>query len=54
MKSLGTAVMKAVHRLRDNAGSLEIYRSDGTTVHASQTVTTDAAADPIDELTGAV
>jgi hypothetical protein len=54
VKSLGTAVMKAVHRIRDNAGSLEVYRSNGTTVHASQTVTTDAALNPIDELTGAV
>jgi hypothetical protein len=53
VKSLGTAVMKAVHRIRDNAGSLEVYRSNGTTLHASQTVTTDAALNPIDELTGA-
>src|SRR3990172_9137217 len=54
VKSLGTAVMKAVHRIRDNAGTLEIYRSNGTTIHASQTITVDAALDPIDELTGAV
>ena len=53
VKSLGAAVMKAVHRIRDNAGTLEIYRSNGTTVHASQTVTTDATLNPIDELTGA-
>lgn len=53
VKSLGTAVMKAVHRTRDNAGSLEIYRSNGTTVHASQTITTDNNNLPIDELTGA-
>lgn len=54
VKSLGVAVMKAVHRIRDNAGTLETYRSNGTTLHASQTVTVDAALDPIDELTGAV
>jgi len=54
VKSLGAAVMKAVHRIRDNAGALEIYRSNGTTIHASQTITTDAANQPIDELTGAV
>lgn len=54
VKSMGTAIMKAVHRIRDNAGTLEIYRSNGTTVHASQTVTEDASLDPIDELTGAV
>jgi hypothetical protein len=53
VKSLGAAVMKAVHRIRDNAGTLEIYRSNGTTIHASQTITTDAANAPIDELTGA-
>ena len=53
VQSLGTAVMKAVHRLRDNAGVLEIYRSNGTTVHAEQAVTTDPAAEPIDEMGGA-
>lgn len=53
LKSLGTAIMKATHRVKDNAGTLEVYRSDGTTVHASQTITTDAAHEPIDELTGA-
>jgi len=53
VKSLGAAVMKAVHRIRDNAGTLEIFRADGTTVHASQTVTTDDTLKPIDELSGA-
>lgn len=48
--SLGMAVLKAVSRVRDNAGTLEVYRTDGTTLKASQTVTTDAANDPIDEL----
>jgi len=54
VKSLGTAVMKAVHRIRDLTGTLEIYRSNGTTIHASQPITTDAANAPIDELGGAV
>jgi hypothetical protein len=53
VKSLGAAVMKAVHRIRDNAGTLEIFRADGTTLHASQTVTTDDTLKPIDELSGA-
>lgn len=53
VKSLGAAVMKAVHRIRDNAGTLQIFRSDGATVHASQTVTTDDTLKPIDELSGA-
>ena len=48
--SLTTAILKAVSRIRDNAGTLEIYETDGTTLHASQTVTTDAALDPVDEL----
>jgi len=53
-KSLATAVMQAVHRVDDDgAGNLDIYRSNGTTVHASRTVTTNAALDPIDELGGA-
>lgn len=52
--SLLTAVLKGVARVRDNNGTLEIYRTDGTTVHAQQTITTDPANDPIDELTGAV
>ncbi len=50
--SLTTAILKAVARIRDNAGTLEIYETDGATIHASQTVTTDAALDPIDELSG--
>lgn len=54
VKSLGTAVMKATHRVKDDAGTMKVYRADGTTLHASQTVTTDAANAPIDELTGAV
>jgi hypothetical protein len=52
--SLTTAILKAVARIRDNAGTLEIYETDGVTIHASQTVTVDAGLDPIDELTGAV
>lgn len=52
VKSLGVAVMKACHRTRDNAGTLEIYRSNGSTLHASQAITTDAGNDPIDELGG--
>jgi hypothetical protein len=53
-KSFGTAVMKAVHRTRDNNGILEIYKADGTTLHASQTLGTDPGNEPIDSLTGAV
>lgn len=53
VKSLGTAVMKATHRVEDAAGTLNIYRSNGSTVHASQTLTTDPALEPIEEITGA-
>lgn len=51
LHSLCTAILKAVSRIRDNAGTLEIYRTDGLTLHMSQTVTIDATLDPIDELT---
>ncbi len=54
LHTLGTALLKAVSRIRDNAGTLEVYRTDGTTLHMSQTITTDAANDPIDELTAGV
>ena len=54
VKSLGTAVMKATHKVEDDAGTLKTYRSDGVTLHASQTVSVDAANGPIDSLTGAV
>ena len=52
--SLAVAVLKAVSRIRDNAGTLEIYRTDGVTIKMSQTITTDATNDPIDELTAGV
>jgi len=54
LHSLGTAILKAVSRIRDNAGTLETYRTNGATLHMSQTVTVDAAADPVDELTAGV
>ena len=52
-KSLGTAVMKMTHRVESASGSLNIYRSDGSTLHVAQTETTDAAADPLIGLGGA-
>lgn len=52
-KSLYTAIAKAVHKTEDAAGTLNIYRSDGSTVHATQTIGTDAANLPLDSLTGA-
>lgn len=48
--SLCTAILKAVSRVRDNAGTLETYRTDGTTLHLSQVVTTDTGLEPVDEL----
>ncbi len=50
LHSLGTAVLKAVSRIRDNAGTYEVYRTNGATLHMSQGVTVDATLDPIDEL----
>jgi len=51
LHSLGTAILKAVSRIVDDAGVLKLYRTNASTLHMSQTITTDAAADPIDELT---
>jgi len=48
--SLTTAILKAVSRIVDNAGSLETYRTDGITLHLAQVITVNAGADPIDEL----
>jgi len=48
--SLTTAILKAVSRIKDNAGTLETYMTNGTTVKLSQTVTTDTSNEPIDEL----
>lgn len=53
VRSLGTAVMKAVHKTEDDAGTLKIYRSNNTTVHASQTITTNTSNEPIDALSSA-
>jgi hypothetical protein len=52
-KSLGTAIMKAVHKTLDNHGTLEIYRADGTTLHATQSETADATAAALVGLGGA-
>ena len=49
--SLGTAILKAVSRIVDDAGTLKLYRTNGSTLHMSQTITVNASADPIDELT---
>lgn len=52
--SLTAAILKAVSRIRDNAGTLEVYQTNGVTLFSSQTVTTDAGLNPVDELTAAV
>lgn len=51
-KSLGTAVMTATHRIEDDAGTFKVYRSDGTTPHASATITPNASKQPIEEIAG--
>jgi hypothetical protein len=50
LDSLCTAILKAVSKVKDNAGTLEVYRTNGSTLHMSQTITTDAALDAISEL----
>lgn len=52
--SLCSAILKGVSRIRDNAGTLEVYRTNGSTIHMSQTITVDSGLDPIDELTAGV
>lgn len=53
-KSLGGAVMKLVHRVRDNgSGSLQVYKSNGTDVAYSQVISsTDGSLAPIKDLAG--
>lgn len=48
--SVLTAALKAVSRIRNNAGVLETYETDGSTIKMSQTLTTDPTNDPIDEV----
>lgn len=48
--SLTTAILKAVSKVEDDAGTLKTFRTDGTTLQLSQTVTVDAGLDPIDSL----
>ncbi len=49
--SLTVAILKAVSRIRDDGGTLQTFCTDGTTIKMSQTITTDANNQPIDELT---
>lgn len=46
--SLCSAILKLVSRFKAATG--ETYRTDGSTVHMTQTPTTDPAADPVTEL----
>ncbi len=48
--TLCSAILKAVSRIRDNAGSLETYRTNATTIHMTQPLTTDVSNQPVDEL----
>jgi hypothetical protein len=48
--SLATAGLKLVSRNKATGTTLEIYRTDGTTVKMTQTLTTDAAVEPIKEI----
>lgn len=48
--SLLSAVLKAVSKVIDDSGTLKTYRTDGTTLHMSQALTTDANNEPIDSV----
>lgn len=47
--SLTVAILKAVSRVRDNAGVEETYETDGVTIIGQRTLTTDPTSQPIDE-----
>lgn len=49
-RSLAGAVAKLVDRVRSNAGTLEIYEPDDTTILGTQTITTSASAEPVTEV----
>lgn len=51
-RTLYTAIAKSVNKIARNAGTLEIYRTNGTTIHATQAISTDPNNQPIDELAG--
>lgn len=51
LHSLTTAILKAVSRIVDDAGVLKVYRTDGSTLHMSQTISVDATNEPIESLT---
>lgn len=52
-KSLYGALAKLVHKVTSIAGTMTVYRSNGTTPHYTQTETEDAAANPLTGLGGA-
>ncbi len=47
--SLTVAILKAVSRVRDNAGVEQTYETDGATLKMQRTLTTDPTNQPIDE-----
>jgi len=49
-RSLLGAVARLVNRVRLNAGTLTVYEDDDSTALGTQTVTTDAAAEPVTEV----
>lgn len=52
--SLYTAVAKSVNHTHNSGTAVTVFRTDGVTTHATQTVTTDPTLQPISDLTGAV
>ena len=48
--SLTVAVLKAVSRIRDSSGVLQTYKTDGVSIIAQQTLTVDAASQPVTEV----
>jgi len=48
--SLTSAILKAVSKIIDDAGTLKVYRTDGATLHLSQVITVGSSNQPIDSL----
>ena len=48
--SLTVAILKAVSRIKDSSGVLQTYKTDGVSIIAQQTLTVDAASQPVTEV----
>lgn len=52
VRSLAVATMKAVHKIAPSGATLQIFKTNDTTVKAEQALTTDAALEPVSAIGG--